>query len=39
MSDKSIYIRDEHVIGKAAIEEELKEQALSFYRVRMTLNQ
>ena len=38
MSEISPYIRDEHAMPKAAIEEELKEQALWFYRVRMTLN-
>jgi len=39
MSEISPYIRDEHTINKAAIEEELNEQALWFYRVRMSLNQ
>jgi len=39
MSEISPYIRDEHVIGKASIEEELNEQALWFYRARMSLNQ
>ena len=39
MSEINLYIRDEHAIGKAAIEEELNEQALWFYRTRMSLNQ
>ena len=37
MSGISPYIRDEHTIGKAAIEEDLNEQALWFYRARMSL--
>lgn len=38
MSEISPYIRDEHTICKAAIEEDLNEQALWFYRTRMSLN-
>jgi hypothetical protein len=36
MSEISPYIRDEHTSGKAAIEEDLNEQALWFYRTRMS---
>jgi hypothetical protein len=36
MSEISPYIRDEHTIGKEAIEEDLNEQALWFYRTRMS---